>query len=346
MSKSSFPVAVAITLSLLGLFEVVLRCIYIPAPHSWTLGLLEAAQDPGKSLFHVIVLPSAIYLLLRYLQEIDISQAFQMPLKKRLNILIIVLLSMVPPIYGYQDTLKQFYHAAPMPWDFSDQTLAKELMNIRVASLETIAKNIVAGHAQSDVEYKKYDAALLNYFGSKDKSFSEYWELSSFRKKYADFLSVLGLFGACMLLGSVAISGGIRNRIEAGFIDKLLLAYGALATWIPMRMYSDWHGGMGNPEISNDGIVIAAVLLVVIGALFIIFQKPTFRVGVTATGITLLATIVGGVGAIKPEWFIKIAGVFYTAPTFILFSIYVTIVVSFSGLIVYIAENEETNKRR
>ena len=144
-----------------------------------------------------------------------------------------------------------------------------------------------------------------------------------------------------MLVGAVALSAGIRNRIESGFIDKLFLAYAIMATWIPFRMYSDWHGSLGDPSAFNDGLVIASVIIVVLGILFILFKKPTFKVSVTAASITLICTIIGAIGAFKLQWFSGVANNLYIATPLTLFSIYIVIFIAFASIVVFVSEEPE-----
>ena len=151
--------------------------------YNWTRGLLEASQDPGKTLFHGLVLPTAIFLLLRYFQDVDLAQAFRTPLKKYLNVVIIMFLAMVPPIYGYYDTLNQFFDT-PMPWDFSKLTHRKQLMDIRDEISKEISEKLDSGTELNDNEHKAYkeevDRILAEY---PQKGYRAYLELSSLRKK-------------------------------------------------------------------------------------------------------------------------------------------------------------------
>ncbi len=231
-----------------------------------------------------------------------------------------------------------------MPWDFSDQLTAKELMEARVSALEDIRQKFKAGQQNKGDEYKKYIEILDEKLILKEsqRNYKNYWDKSSYRKKFADFLSFVGVICVCFLLGSVALSAGMKNRIEAGFIDKLFLAYGLFATWIPMRMYSDWTGGLLDEKSgSNSNLIIAALILVILAGLFMTFKNPTLKVGITTSAIALVCTVIGAIGALELGWFERLAQLIFSVESYNLFFIYIILFVSFAALIVYISDGEE-----
>ena len=227
--------------------------------------------------------------------------------------------------------------------DFKEAKVRGDLLNMREQAIEAMKNEHRVNRRESSDHSQSYQDSVNRYLGSKreKKTLGDYWKISSFRKKFADALSVLGVVVICILFGLVALSACIRNRIEAGFIDKLFLAYGVIATWIPMRMYSDWHGSMGGTIGKNDGIVIAAILAVVMGILFFVFQRPTLKVGLTGAGLTLAATVIGGGSAFNKAWILPFIAAYHSAPPFVLMAIYIVIVIAFAALVMFVAEGGE-----
>lgn len=334
---------VAGALAFLGVVDAALVFGYADA---W----VPLLQDPGKFVFHIVLLPCAAYLFLRHYPE---------PLRDRLRRrgprTFAVGLALFLFIYGVRDCWLGFESETRLPWptDFADRELGRRLL----AKTYELNSDIATATNAPAEDRRIYLASIPPELNAHQRSF---WENGSFRAKWAAMLSGLGSAGGGFIFGSVAVfalasrkSVGSRGggRSEKGErevdgelrrdIGTLAVALSLLVAWLPFRVYSEWYTNFG----SFDAYVyqpVGVVAFAAIACAVLLFVRWDFRHRKATVGVFAAAAAVIGIATeVQFSWMAAVARWFYLADWFTKSIVYVIVTTLCVGVTVMAAAHAE-----
>ena len=314
--KRAAIVAFSVALGL-GLLDAVLRI----ATHPLGDGFRAVVNDPGKSFFHVFLLPPVIYLMLRL--PATTKHAVIGLAVNRLSIAILAALAITATCFTYTEQKDTFFNRCATPEDISSLTAAEQYASHRQELWASILTHDGLGEAKSPerLTAEAYAVAREKILGPgaeggkgrELETWANYFALASTRRYVADILALLGNLTACWLLFAIAAS--FKRVISSRDRDSLLLLIAALVIWMPLRLYSEWHHRFGDVD---GGAGYGPLLL---GAAF---SLATIVILLTRASRSLWASWVPSASAIasiasvftfkeKPDWFAFIAKHFMDA---------------------------------
>lgn len=309
---------VASALALLGFVDAVLLLDYAD---SW----VPLLQDPGKFVFHIVLLPCAAYLFLR---------RYPNPLRERLRRraprAFAIGLTLILFVYGVRDCWLGFESEGRLPWptDFADRDLGRELL---AKTYELNADIAMSTNAPVE-DRKNYLAAIPRELGARQRSF---WEHGSLRAQWAAVLSGLGSAMGGFIFVSVAVfvlgsrkSGTAVREVDDELrrdIGTLAVALSLLLAWLPFRVYSEWYSNFG----SFDAKVyqpVGVVAFAAIACAVLLFFRWDFRHRKATVGVfAAVAAVVGVATEVQFSWMAAVAGWFYVADWFTKSIVYVIV---------------------
>lgn len=290
--------AVAAVLFVLGLVDLVLV---------WSLtstGRPEAiANDPGKFVFHLLLLPCAYAILIGKLPAdlVDPSPPSWKPLA--IAFFTTALLAYFG-WYAASDAQKGFCERLPQPADISNGEVRKETLRLREAFDKSLRE------ARSDVTRMASIAAsgperIENYKKQLHRSGSDCHVLSegTFRHKWSALLTFLGLSLIAALLAWLLWHVLIRRRLSHGEMETIVLVVGLAVVWFPLRAYSEWYINFAAREsLDYEPFLNAAGALAVISILTFVLSVDRRVATATLLGVaTFIPAALGVIEKIKPE---------------------------------------------
>ncbi len=314
----------ALSLLVLGLVEVILKIIY---SSSLSYGLSFVLNDPGKTLFHLVLLPVAAAILLSKLPVRLITYLFG---RIRYFPTFLFLILVTVAIYEvFSDHLHPGADTALMPYEVRGAPAALSALRL------DIARQVTQYHQTDlpdDAQRNKLQQAKQTYaqqvseLRSRSKSpagsFTVYYW-------YAMLLNCIGVAYAVLLfvLTLSLIAGKVE--LEDRRLDAFILNIFILSPWIILRAYSEWYFSMGNYHLAEDSKLVVIFFLSILLVMQVAFLRKsrgfirTFFIGV----VLLIGT--GGVNILlNPEWIPGIISLFSSLSPFALFSMSVLFLIS------------------
>jgi hypothetical protein len=288
---------VAVAMSLFGIVDVALVCRELGVVE----GLLACAHDPGKSFYHVVILPLAVMCLSKGFPVDVLKRQLGYPSRRILLAFLGIAFVGAAVIFAVCDVHDGFTKRLPWPADVSrsipgqsGQCAQDELQAIR-SSLR--AHLLAEPGADPQVALAKYKGTVEALLGT-DRSF---WVQSSIRAKWAAILTVLGAAFAGALLWVIAALL-LALSCPQDTLQSMVAVVTLSTWWIPLRAYSEWYGNVENislamyPPFIVGGATVAAALVFI--WLRLEWKNPAKVALGTATVIT---AVIGVVGKVNPD---------------------------------------------
>jgi hypothetical protein len=306
----------ALALLVLGISDVVLRCYLLGSLNALTLAL----QDPAKTLFHLMQLPLAAFVLLRD-YPINIIRAC-VRTQKTICLGIGVLLLSLAIIFGITDTIAGFSQRWPMPEDIKDAQLRGELLNLRL--------DFLRGDSDPKRLYEDYNRKI----GLQNRSMAA----ASSRVYVSGLLSTLGIIFAVLLLWTLVVHAISRKPLSEEFVGALIFVVSILSPWLLLRPYSEWHLHFGEGDlITYKPLFIASVFSLIVIFLIVILKQRRKLGALIAVGVSVGTTLLAILAAVRKDWFSQVAWVaarsdlLYTTIFYVLIGCFVLAILTFSG---------------
>jgi hypothetical protein len=320
-----------------GLVDVFLRF----ALTGWS-GLWEAAFDPGKALFHVILLPFAVAVLLPAIPAQLVARVWQ---RHRVLLAgIAVAFFGLSVAFAWTDSKKGFCSRRPAPEDVADVTLRNHLVKTRDDWRATIA----GLYRSPDVSAEKISnagrASMQSYDGyvKNLRPDCRFPNQASIRAHWAPVLTWLAVIFVAGILWLLFVSLLAREPPGEDFLESLLVIVALLAPWLVLRPYSEWYTNFGSQSDYTALLPALLSFIVVLGLIKALKDKKT-AITVLSTIFGTGSVILGVVMKSKPEWFERAAREITRLDAVELSMVYAVITVSVVGLVVYLVPDSVTS---
>lgn len=272
-TRGRLQVVIPLVLSLLGLIDAIARIWLLP----WPVGLVESLHDPGKTFFHIILLPIVAFLLIRHFPK-EFIQVLTIPGWKRIAaIATLVAITVLSLLQVTEDARKGFFERLTTPENLAEPVQRKHFLDERLA----IWSQVKAGTINPpDAKIKGREAAGEAVRGI-PPTFINVLVHGSFRQWTASTLSFLGTFTAAFVFALILMvpilgQGILTDRGKAFF----LILITSLSTWIPMKVYSEYYHNFGHYSADDPAIAPAVVFAIIAIALLFAFKSkdPVFTI--------------------------------------------------------------------
>lgn len=271
---------IPIVFSLFGIVNPILIGLAIK---DFEAAFTYALHDPGKTIFHIIIMPSTISIYLRNWAKYDLINLYRkIDLPRKLSfILISVVIVFSGLIFTYQHEnftrcqIDYKSNAFLMPQDFQHPDTVKKMIEIR-----TEIYQILGAEVRSD------DPNLLESLRSRRKSLMVSYKHAStpsvggcsiitegtFASVWGLFLTLQGVTFVGLLLCSVflVLVSDVNNK---NAIDQLIIIVAMLAPWLVLRIYSEAYINF----IRVDGDILMGVIVLLIVLIILITISIFYR---------------------------------------------------------------------
>ena len=293
----------------------------------WDHALDQIINDPGKTLFHLLLLPAAVWLFVATFPKATI-EAVRRNGRVRAFAWLVGAVSMIA--------------VAWVTWDDADVRLKSGLMSSIELSHKYAAQLM-------DFETGLRDEMAQPSTGSPDSLQSRY--LTEFGRLIGDprdltvlssmnavayYGMVLSLIGASLAVFMLLayLTAHFTRTMDMRTNESFLMVIGLLVPWLLLRAYSEWYALFGDVNLFLDYTpFVPALVLSVVGIFFCYLSRQrTRRPIVIAAGImAAVPGILGIIGAISPDVASAAARIFYSTPLSTKFTVYAAIVVIVLG---------------
>jgi len=311
--RARTALVVAATLFVFGVIDAV----WVIVITGWTDGIRYVAHDPGKSLFHVIVLPVAAALIV-WRFPTDVARAAFGRRGMRLAAGAIAVLLALGLAWVGEEQMEAGVETR-VPWP----SLVRAEHRHAIQTAERASRGLIeAGPAPGAAAYEQYKAAVESEFPNG----REFWRDASTRALWAGFLTILGTLCAAAVLWIVFLYALMLQKPSQSLTDALSGVITLALIWFLFRAYSEWYSGFGKLQgYPGFGLAILCVLIVFLTIRALRKRKTTTVVSVIVGGIS---AAIAGVSQFKPEWFTAGARHFSTLPHSMVFCAYVVVIIA------------------
>ncbi len=319
------------TVAALGLVAVTLPYLALTFAYAgsarWDHALDQIINDPGKTLFHLLLLPAAVWLFIATFPKATI-EAVRRNGRVRAFAWLVGVFGMIG--------------VAWVTWDDADVRLKSGLMSsielshknaTQLMDFETGLRDEMAQPATdtSDTLQSRYLSEFERLIGNP----RDLTVLSSMNAVayYGMALSLIGASLAVFMLLAY-LTAHFTRTMDMRTNESFLMVIGLLVPWLLLRAYSEWYALFGDVNLFLDYTpFVPALVLSVVGIFFCYLSRQrTRRPIVIAAGImAAVPGILGIVGAINPDIATAAAKIFYSTPLSTKFTVYASIVVIVLG---------------
>jgi hypothetical protein len=267
----------------LGLIDVALRCYFTP---DWKEGFSAAVHDPGKSFFHIFILPSIVYLLLTYWPKYLTGLSIK---KNYLTITIFTLVIILAFGFTLNNARDNFFKNITTPEDIVDiDNLRSKMFKAR----NDQRKEVDEGNKIGETARKDFRIEAEKLIGFKKDSFWRYLKMASPRRHVATILSLCGAIVVAVILSVLVSLPFARNfRLSTEGREYVLVIILLLSLWFPLKVYSNWYHNFGFYPGDDEAIVISMFLLFACVVLVYTSSTPTVFFEISALVIMAISAI-------------------------------------------------------
>jgi hypothetical protein len=264
-----------------GVVDVLLR-MQLVGPGN---GLLFALRDPGKTLFHVVLLPFALGVFLTRFDFAVLARCRKIALPALGLALASAALVVVNEAHQglCGDRL-------PAPADVGEPALRSELALLHLDDWRTARPDLRA-------EY----LGLAPSGAAECRPFAD----SSPRWFWSNGLTFLGVLFVGLVMACILAAASAPDRLTPEHYSTIAILVPVLALWIPLRTFSEWVLNFGEIPASVWITLVLATMATVAVALWLAIVR--YRTWLTERAILLITTFTGAlvtvVGWLRPQLF-------------------------------------------
>ncbi|MFD2112027.1 hypothetical protein [Thiorhodococcus fuscus] len=351
LEKHKLAVWAASFLSLSGLLDVILRCEKI----GFTNGLIEAAQDPGKVLFFLFLLPIAAFVLIRtFPEELLCLNRTRKIVAYSLGLCLLA----ISLLLTIDDAEKGFCDRSPMPSHFSDDLIAKNLYaerqilrtlvdnarfpdrSITPQSLEEMRKAVSNQARSANTRYQELvEKEFSKKYTGQWKTECNFITHSSFRAKWAVFNTFQALLIVSLLIWIIVLHIAAGRPLNNPMREALIIVFSVLVPWLVFRSYSEWYSSFGDMSFSRyTPLLLAIILSFLVFALIGILQHRGRALVIAASFMVATSSLVATISQINPEWFGYLVSHFSILSPIELLTVYFLVLLLFGSALWYMLE--------
>ena len=222
-------------------------------------------HDPGKSFFHLFILPAAVYVLCSHYQW-HRDQRIGPGANAKLALLFLAFIAVAGAVVETRDSFK---HRLTTAEDIADYSLRERIGVDRSERRAAVMEKKVRGAEARDAANKVANEAVVEAISKA----GSWWQAISARRVSASLLAALGygLAGYVIWLLAATALGVFPWESTRG---HLLLAIVLLGSWPMLNGYSEIWRNFGSPPTSNPAQDLALLMLGFTGFLtWIAFSK-------------------------------------------------------------------------
>jgi hypothetical protein len=314
MMPQMHRIAVGTMIALIGagLVYAVIMCVEVGIADGWLL----IRNDPGKFIFHLLLLPLSFGALIWSVPTSVVSRCLGRSAGRKIAVLVIGIgFTAFAVVLGVQEAIDGFEDRPPVPTDVREivtreggqqrQARAGVLTAWRTyhdMSWSPASPSADAKPPFSAAREAAYTSALTESLGGT----RDFWSQASVAAWWSAFLSIQGilLIGAWALM--LIVIGLEHGRLDEPQVAALVLAFctglASMGVWFYFKIYSEWyiHFYAVSPQslVPLVMTVVAAVILAVAAVLLRHPQKPlTWFTALSAIG----GALTGAAAYWKPE---------------------------------------------
>jgi len=338
-------VGVATTFALLGLADIVTRWWLLPG----NSGLLAAANDPGKDFFHVVLLPMSVFFILSFPPQSILNLE---KTASRIALTMLITIQALCVLWTFDETGRSFFGRLASPEDIRDPAARIRVYELR----EQLRSKVALKTINPDVALKQARLAAATEIGS-PPSLKRYLQNASLRRHVATTLTWIGVSVVAFLFWmilTIPITGFIqrrRTRRDSKPISEkekkyFLSGIAMLALWLPLKLYTEWHGSFYAEKVDDPTIFIGG-LLVVMSVLVVFFCAQNRLVGaIPSAAIAGISSLAALVLQAQGGWFTPVASKISELGAIPLLFLYVILVLGAAAMAMhaYAAAEQEFNR--
>ena len=316
------------------LLPAVIEVIVRIATLGWDIGGREVLNDPGKELFHIMILPAAALFALRFLPDAHLRFLRKYRGVSRGALAIFLLIA---AMYSVNQSTYSYYERNTTPEDTAIESvrtahvIRRQEIWQEVLAMPDIASRNKLAEERSRTFRQSLGTSIQAY--EKEHGLS-YWNSASVRRHLATYLSfIANAFVAVMLL-CVFANPFLRSRIRDRDNTLILLLMGLLALWIPLKLYSEWYHNFSYYPSDDPALEMGASVALVCCFLMAVFRTKSLAQNIFSGATAMVASLSFIVFSWKPEWFSTLTRSFSTAPPFQMLTLYALL---FFGFVSYLA---------
>lgn len=298
------------SLFILGLADLILRCHLTNFSDSLRLAL----HDPGKTLFHLVLLPSATYTILRHYPIDVVRYAISLQAKRRTLFAWATLFLVLALSLGAYDLFAGFQDRQPMPEDVAKESDRGVLLATRIAFLQPNAD----GKALSTTYRSEVQSRLA------DRPLSK----ASARVYLSSLLTTTALLLLALVFWTLAAHSVAGHPLghSQDFLTGLVIGLAVLSPWLLLRPYSEWHFNFGAFAPGDYEPLWLALLFGALVAALIVILKEKRDVTVLVSAVVTAGSMVFAIAtALEPALLGKIAAVAMSSAAIYLVAAYVIV---------------------
>lgn len=295
-ARSLLPAVVAAIACLAGVLDIVLMVYFA----GWRGGITLALHDPGKTVFHVFLMPLALWIFIAVFPRSLLSRLPPRgkPFVAGLAVLAVGL-TLLATVNDHHDGICDRF---PAPVDIADASGRAGLLELHVSGHDAMraARDDEDFTKVSDKAHKGYESKLAQIRGAA----CDYFALASPREYWSFVLSLSGALFVILVFWSLLLHLVARKRPSQEMLSAYLVVFALMVPWLFLRAYSEWYLHFGIlDELTYTTMYIAIGLAVGMAIiLFILNLKRRVRL-IAAALLTGIPTILSVFGALSPEWF-------------------------------------------
>ncbi len=265
-----------------GVVDVLLRMQMVGPGH----GLLFALRDPGKTLFHVVLLPFALGV---FLTRFD----FAVLVHCRKIALPALGLALASAALIVVDEAHQGFcgDRLPAPADVGEPALRSDLAQLHLADWRQELANL----------RKEYKELTPGGGGADCRPFAD----ASPRWFWSNGLTFVGVLFVSLVMACIVTAASAADRLAQDHYSTIGVLVLVLALWVPLRTFSEWVLNFGEIPVSVWITMVLATMATVAVALWLVIAR--YRTWLSEPAILLITTFTGAlmtvVGWMRPELF-------------------------------------------
>jgi hypothetical protein len=302
----------------------------------WELGWTAIGHDPGKFVFHGLLLPAAFGLLVRRLPRDTLTVASS----SARAVLALLFLGLTPYMlmYAVSSGKEGFCTRIPVPADVSSGKARDQLIALRVEFGRDLARvregklipSALAASAPARIDESRN---LVHKLSGECE-----YEQRSARQQWSILLTFLGLLFIEAVVLYLAARVVTRTRLSQTEMETLLVVVTLGLLWFPLRVYSEWYinfareGEFWFEDFTTAGAVAACVGLV--GFSLWVSRKVATTVFAAVAG--LIPVTLGVVQKYNAPAIQSLALSIGSAPPMVAIGVYLCIALTVAGAMHYL----------
>lgn len=298
MSKASTGLLAAGALAMGGLLDVALRGVVLA---DLSAGLWSAAHDPGKVLFHVVLLPAACVAFLNGCDFTFLSRAWTS--HRVVALCLALMLFCLMAWLVVPDPQTGFCERPPQPSDIRDSDLRDDLQLIRTNWQSALWSEAHKNGAQPTsgpqsigvVLFSEYRKAVADYRSVATGPCS-FWTQSTIKGYWAFALTFVAAAFVAFMVFYLSMRLWVQKEFDPRALRSLTVATVLLLPWLALRPYSDWYISFGQEGGAHELLYVAVFVGFILFAMLLLLRpggRAAFEPGSVIAGLVVIAALVG-----------------------------------------------------